>query len=100
VVAGAAAVSYVTADGDPVELCTTVDFTSDDTPTDVVCVDATPTDEVTCLVESATRDYPLCWVVRDLLDEVWTQVVDPVLCPILGGDVVVAGQWLYACPPP
>ena len=107
VVAFADTLAYTATDGDHVDMCTTVDFTSDDTPTLHHCGELTasqfPPQEVIDLLDAVFG-----WLAAGMFT-----YVDPTVCSVLttlapgtppvtianGGDVYVDGQLFWDCPP-
>ncbi len=102
VVAGAKRLSFFTAPYDHVQLCETVDFTSNDTPTHTECQEPTT---------STVLPNPL-WDALDAAVDLVQELVDPALCPLLAGlapggpgvvdvgtegDVAVAGVPVWDC---
>lgn len=66
------------------DVCTEIDFTSDDTPTVYDC-------------GYYSEPFPPQEVV-DLIDDVF-DLADAAVCDQTGGDVYVAGEWIFDCPP-
>jgi hypothetical protein len=92
---GAKPTTYVAATGDVVSLCTTVEYAADATATDTSCGN------------SINVQVPPQQVI-DLLDGVFTTLsdleialIDPIVCPILGGDLVLPDPIgvVWDCPP-
>jgi hypothetical protein len=101
-VAGAREVTYEAGPWDLVHICTIVDYTSDDTPTSEECWHT-----------GAELIPPEVIEILDVLGENVFPVLDENLCPELAaragtygpvtieedGDVYVAGEWFWDCPP-
>ena len=108
VVTGAGQVSYVAADDSLVELCETVDFTSDDTPTRTDCdpVSFSPWDP-SCVFDVLNqlqrREPPppaFCEVLQALIGLLpGPTEIDALVCAVTGGDVGVLGELVWDCPP-
>ena len=76
-------------DTDDVEFCTTVDYTSDATPTSRACEGPAH-----IRVPPDVHLDTFGTLARAMVD-----FVDPVVCPVLGGDVYLDGELWWDCPP-